>query len=1244
MEALGVVRCRALNNAKTLILSWEVRRAFYFFLVAVLLLEVDCGGGSSSSGGNGGGPPIITSVTVSGPSYAQAGFCASFTATVSGTGNYDHSVQWYVNGVAGGDAINGTISSSGNYCAPSTLPATNPVTIKAVATGDTTKSGAAMTTVVAIQISPTQAQVYLNGTQQFSATISGSSIGSILWQVNGVPGGNSTLGTISSTGLYTAPAQVTDPIVAVDAVFSEANSVYAYANVSILELIVISPQNPQVLYGGTQQFTVGGGIQVNWRAMYGSINSSGLYTATASQTPDTVTAWNGYGSGSTTAQIVGLTPAITSISPQPATAGDQLTITGQNLNFILTAEFPDAIGGTIPVISSSADGSSATVTVPQGSVTGSFYVQVQQGGLAPMQSNSVQFQRLARLRIRAPQNDIGAGESVAFQYALLGDSSPQTVTFIADEGTFSGSTYVAPASVPSDSFVHVSACITGTQSCDSLILGLHPFRITPAVPLVPLGGMLQLSDIGAGSSLDWTLLAGGGSLQQTGLYTAGTTVQSGGPALISASSSGVTEETSVGVTGAFPGLLNRIYDYVDQHTQALLGTYSLGLAVSGNRLYVPATNHEGEWSDSYYWIDVYDITDPLHPAWLTAVESYSSGRVFALEQYLYSYTNAEFAIPGSPSTVTLYSIASGVPVLLARTGVPQPWNMANNQGVITLIPLNGPFNQVTKYDLTGGTIASTTLNLTLPPDANTFAPDTTLAVGNRLFVSVEKNDLSGAYILTYDLSTSPPNLLGTVNARSLAFYTSGNLLFGALGGMEIYDISQQLPVEEGYVGGINAQELVGTELLALTEQQGCQIVDVSNPQQPKVTSILFDGVIAGGCDSGTFVGNYVYAEEGDGGIVIYDASKTGGPIFQGYLYGGPHLSSASYDLLLQSNVLYAATSTYDGPALEIYDVSTTPPNRLGEYIEYDSSQGGFAVQTSSHYVYFGMSRDIGVIDVTQPSSPTLVGTVSVPAISLARVNSTLYAGTSNNNLVVVDITNPSQPAIVKTIGLMDLPIRVRVFGNLLLVADNTAGLLIYDISSPQSPVLVSTVRSFTLAADVAVQGTTAYVAADVDGLGIVDISNPSQPVLISKTGLARIDPFYNEDPVNQALTVTLNNGLVYVGTLYDNALVFGLDCSNLAVPRIVSVYAYGDAILTWSGTLLFSGTELFVGGALIGSVYPVTQVDMSQPFDSINQYFPPAALQNPLPPGQNARARLKAHFGWSKHPKAQVVNRFHRLH
>jgi len=236
--------CMANDNA-FLTLPRELHSLFAtVLLVVALLVHLGCGSGSSSGGG-GEGPPSIISVRVSGPSYTQSGLCANFTATVSGTGNFDHSVQWYANGTAGGDASSGLINSGGSYCAPANLPSTNPVTIKAVANGDATKSGSETTAVVSIQISPGQAQLYVNGTQQFSATVAGPS-SSVSWQVSGIPGGNSTVGTISANGLYTAPAQVTNQSIAVEAVLPAASSIYASANLTVSGLINISPSNPQV--------------------------------------------------------------------------------------------------------------------------------------------------------------------------------------------------------------------------------------------------------------------------------------------------------------------------------------------------------------------------------------------------------------------------------------------------------------------------------------------------------------------------------------------------------------------------------------------------------------------------------------------------------------------------------------------------------------------------------------------------------------------------------------------------------------------------------------------------------------------------------------------------------------------------------------------------------------------------------------------------------------------------------------
>src|SRR5215472_5010700 len=138
--------------------------------VLSLCIGIACGGGSSSST-TGSGTPTVTSVSVVGPAYTQAGQCQNFTATVYGNGAFDKSVTWSVNGVAGGTAADGTISSTGNYCAPAQPPATNPVLLSAVASGDSTKSGSTNTRVIGIQISPSQATLYVNSSQQFNVTV-----------------------------------------------------------------------------------------------------------------------------------------------------------------------------------------------------------------------------------------------------------------------------------------------------------------------------------------------------------------------------------------------------------------------------------------------------------------------------------------------------------------------------------------------------------------------------------------------------------------------------------------------------------------------------------------------------------------------------------------------------------------------------------------------------------------------------------------------------------------------------------------------------------------------------------------------------------------------------------------------------------------------------------------------------------------------------------------------------------------
>ncbi|HEV2729069.1 MAG TPA: hypothetical protein VGV15_03475, partial [Terriglobales bacterium] len=64
---------------------------------------------------------------------------------------------------------------------------------------------------VAVHVSPSTAIVATDTTQQFTATVIGTSNTAVNWSVNGVAGGNTAVGTISGTGLYAAPSSIPSP-------------------------------------------------------------------------------------------------------------------------------------------------------------------------------------------------------------------------------------------------------------------------------------------------------------------------------------------------------------------------------------------------------------------------------------------------------------------------------------------------------------------------------------------------------------------------------------------------------------------------------------------------------------------------------------------------------------------------------------------------------------------------------------------------------------------------------------------------------------------------------------------------------------------------------------------------------------------------------------------------------------------------------------------------------------------------
>lgn len=156
-------------------------------------------------------------------------------------GNANQSVTWDVNGTVGGYAAAGFIDSiSGLYTAPAAVPSPATVTIHATSTAVPAAIGSAIVTIVnppppiTITISPTSASVAVGRTRQFKATVLNTTNTAVAWKVNGVTGGNSISGTISTSGLYKAPATIPSPsTVTVTAVSAADSTKSASAKVTI---------------------------------------------------------------------------------------------------------------------------------------------------------------------------------------------------------------------------------------------------------------------------------------------------------------------------------------------------------------------------------------------------------------------------------------------------------------------------------------------------------------------------------------------------------------------------------------------------------------------------------------------------------------------------------------------------------------------------------------------------------------------------------------------------------------------------------------------------------------------------------------------------------------------------------------------------------------------------------------------------------------------------------------------------
>jgi hypothetical protein len=234
----------------------------------------------------------------------------------------------------------------------------------------------------------TEVQVGL--AHQFEVTENGAPTANVRWSVNGVVGGEAGVGTISTGGLYTAPAAIpVPPTVTITVTHQDDPSISASARATILAA------GPRFGTAAAVSVAFAGAPPVVDRSVTGTVSvqfAAPPATALAATPALSVAVAPPAAAVQATSALVsvGIEPVVTALAPAAVAAGSSftLTITGVGLaetsgiNFLRNNVADAAI--TASNVTSSGDGTvvTADVTIAAGATPGGRVIQVTAPGAA----------------------------------------------------------------------------------------------------------------------------------------------------------------------------------------------------------------------------------------------------------------------------------------------------------------------------------------------------------------------------------------------------------------------------------------------------------------------------------------------------------------------------------------------------------------------------------------------------------------------------------------------------------------------------------------------------------------------------------------------------------------------------------------------------------------------------------------------------------------------------------------------
>ncbi len=244
---------------------------------------------------------------------------------------------------------------------------------------------------------------------------------------------------------------------------------------------------------------------------------------------------------------------------------------------------------------------------------------------------------------------------------------------------------------------------------------------------------------------------------------------------------------------------------------------------------------------------------------------------------------------------------------------------------------------------------------------------------------------------------------------------------------------------------------------------------------------------------------------------------------------------------------FAGFSYGKGNSLEIINVSNpSTPTLVGFYDTPDAANDVHVVGNFAYLTFQNMGLEI--IDVSNPGSPLLIGSynniTSKQTEAVYVAENFAYLATYDSGLQIIDVSVSSIPHLAGSYSILEKAYDVVFQDNFVYVADYEFGLQIIDVSNPTKPTFVGAYNVSRSAKMVQVQENLAYLNFEATGLKIINVSIPTAPTLVG-----------TYDTLYQPKSLHIVGNFAYIAVEKGMQII---DVSNPTTPTLIGAYTLLD--------------------------------------------------------------------------------------